>query len=110
MASQHTGHTQPSIDLEEHRSINGVNAKAVVEYVFDGSALLPRTSGDTTLRYDDTSSTTYTYIGKATPGSLTSAPVWQVKRLTNADTTIIFADGNSNFDNIWDNRVSLSYS
>lgn len=53
---------------------------------------------------------TYTYIGNAAPGTATSAASWQVKRMTNADSTILFADGNSNFDNIWDNRASLSYS
>lgn len=42
MATQHTGHTQPSIDLEEHRSIGGVNAKAVVPYGYaGGTALTP---------------------------------------------------------------------
>lgn len=37
MATKHTGHTQPSIDLEEHRSVNGVNAKAVIPYYLDSS-------------------------------------------------------------------------
>lgn len=52
-----------------------------------------------------------TYIGNAVPGSATSDNVWQIKRL---DTTSGFkkrwADGNDNFDNIWDNYASLSYS
>lgn len=38
MASQHTGQTQPSIDLEEHRSVGGVNAKAIVQYSLDSAA------------------------------------------------------------------------
>lgn len=53
---------------------------------------------------------TYTYIGKAAPGSSTASAVWQVMRITNADTTILLADGNDNFDNVWDNYASLSYS
>ncbi len=53
---------------------------------------------------------TYTYIGHALPGAATSAASWRVKRLTNADATVLWADGNGNFDNIWDNRASLSYS
>lgn len=53
---------------------------------------------------------TYTYIGHAAPGSATSSAVWRVKRLTNADATVVWADGNGSFDNIWDNRASLSYA
>lgn len=61
-----------------------------------------------TLRYDE--GATYTYIGEANPGTATSAASWRVKRLTNADNTIVFADGNSSFDNVWDDRLSLVYS
>jgi len=52
---------------------------------------------------------TYTYIGNAAPGSSTASAVWQIKRMTNADTTILFADGDSNFDNSWDDKASLIY-
>ena len=54
-----------------------------------------------------------TYRGDALPGVLTSAASWRVTRLTaqsDGDLAIVFADGNDNFDNIWDNRLSLSYS
>ena len=53
---------------------------------------------------------TYLYIGKAAIGSLTSDASWQVQRITQADTTILWADGNASFDNIWDNYASLAYS
>lgn len=61
-----------------------------------------------TVRLDEDA--TYTYIGKAEPGTETSSASWQIQRMTNADTTILFADGNSAFDKIWDNRASLTYS
>lgn len=54
-----------------------------------------------------------TYRGDALPGVATSAASWRVQRLTqqsDGDMEIIFADGDDNFDNIWDNRLSLSYS
>jgi hypothetical protein len=54
-----------------------------------------------------------TYRGDALPGVATSAASWRVQRLTtqsDGDIAIVFADGNDNFDNIWDNRLSLSYS
>jgi hypothetical protein len=54
-----------------------------------------------------------TYRGDALPGVATSAASWRVQQLTmqsDGDLAILFADGNDNFDNIWDNRLSLSYS
>lgn len=73
-------------------------------------AILAASGGTTSyaLRYDE--GATYTYIGEALPGTATSAASWRIKRLTNADNTIVWADGDSDFDNIYDNRVSLSYS
>ena len=53
-----------------------------------------------------------TYVGIATPGTAASAASWQVKRITEvgADISIEWADGDALFNNIWDNRASLSYS
>lgn len=64
----------------------------------------------TTLSIRMNDGATYIYVGKAAIGSATSGAVWQVQRITQADTTILWADGNSSFDNIWDNYASLSYS
>lgn len=65
---------------------------------------------DYTVRVD-TVSTTY-YIGRALVGSSESSSVWQVKKIVDSsgDITITYADGNANYDNVWDNRLSLSYS
>ncbi len=53
----------------------------------------------------------YTYIGKATSGAGTASAVWQIQRIDESSgLTILFADGDTLFNNIWDNRVSLSYS
>lgn len=52
-----------------------------------------------------------TYIGNAVIGSATSDDVWQIKRLdTTSGLTKKWADGNENFDNIFDDYASLSYS
>lgn len=66
---------------------------------------------DYAIRLDE-ASTTITYIGEAAAGSSSASAVWKVKRLTDSsgDITIEFADGNANYDNVWDNRASLSYS
>lgn len=61
---------------------------------------------------DKTSTTDVIYIGEATIGSATSSAVWRIQKVDNTggDTEIIWADGNDNFDNIYDNRTSLTYS
>lgn len=59
----------------------------------------------------DEATATITYVGSATPGTLTSAASWSIKRLDSTSGLIVlWADGNSNFDNIWDNRAALAYS
>lgn len=54
------------------------------------------------------------YIGHAAPGTATSAALWRIQKLSydasNRLTTIEWADGNGEFDNIWDDRATLSYS
>ena len=66
---------------------------------------------ETATRIDDAGSGV-TYIGKAAIGSDTADAAWQIKKMTetNGDTTVEYADGNSSFDNVWDNRASLTYS
>jgi hypothetical protein len=53
-----------------------------------------------------------TYIGWAEPGSSTDASVWRVKRVyAHANgVTVTWADGNTRFDNVWDDHAILSYS
>jgi len=62
--------------------------------------------------YDPVSSTT-AYLGMAVVGSAGSAAVWQIRRLTfSAGGGVItaYADGDNLFNNVWDDRLSLSYS
>lgn len=69
-------------------------------------------SGGVVPRYDVVSAT-ISYVGYAAPGTATSAAAWQIKRLTTAadgGIDVEVADGNLNFDNVWDNRASLTYS
>ena len=60
------------------------------------------------VKFDDDG--TYSYIGKATPGTATSSSLWQIKRIEDSTGDITWADGDSIFDNVWDNITSLSYS
>jgi len=51
------------------------------------------------------------YVGEASIGTATSAASWRIKKVDSASGIIIqWADGNASFDNIWDNRASLTYS
>ena len=58
----------------------------------------------------DQASATLIYFGESQPGTATSAPSWRIRRLdTTSGINLKYADGDTKFDNIWDNRASLSY-
>lgn len=58
----------------------------------------------------DVASPTVSYYGRAESGSLTSAAVWQIKRIdTSAGLVIDWADGNAYYNNVWDDRATLTY-
>lgn len=54
----------------------------------------------------------YMYIGEAKPGTLTSASSWRIRRIetTGGLREIYFANGQDKFNQVWDDRASLTYS
>jgi hypothetical protein len=62
----------------------------------------------------DESNPNIIYRGYAVAGANVAAAVWAIKKtVSNANgdvTTTTWADGNQNFDNIWNNRATLVYS
>jgi len=63
------------------------------------------------IKLDDTSTSNVTYVAEAAIASLGSAAVWRIKKLDEVSGLVItWADGNADFDNIWNNRTSISYS
>lgn len=53
------------------------------------------------------------YLGFAVPGSSAASAVWLIKKLTYSGTSVTdiqFANGSLAFDQIWNDRVGLSYS
>jgi len=57
------------------------------------------------------------YKGEAAAGAGLGASAWRIARITittdgggNDDLATQWADGNANFDNVWNNRAALSYS
>lgn len=60
---------------------------------------------------DNTTTTDVIYIWEALIWSLTSSASWRIKKLNEASwLTIGWAGSDFHFDNIWDNRDSLTYS
>lgn len=54
-----------------------------------------------------------TFIGWAPPSKLTSDAVWKISKQTFSGSNLVrrqWADGNTKFDNVWDDRAILSYS
>lgn len=76
-----------------------------------GEMCVSSTDPTMTTRIDEVSSSVL-YIGTAKIGTATSSALWQVQKVTVVGTVtgIFWADGNSNYDNVWDNRASLTYS
>lgn len=65
---------------------------------------------DPALSFRMVETATYKYFGEASPGADTSAGVWRVSRLTIADNTVLWAGGDADFNDVWDDHLTLSYS
>ncbi len=101
--------TQFMSDVSYIRNISGSRINpATDESIYLLSNLI---SGNEAVIMDDYTTTNMTYICKAPVGTISSAAGWKISRMdTTAGTVIKWADGNSNYDNIADNRASLTYT
>jgi hypothetical protein len=116
--SVHVGNGAPSAGLGGDGDVyidadNGdIYEKVTGSWVLRGSIdEVPLTTRTDTI--DPAATPTVTYRGDAIPGTLTSTASWRVTRLTeqaDGDLEVLYADGDDLFNNIWDNRLSLSYS
>jgi len=54
------------------------------------------------------------YKGEAVPGTLDAGTTWRIRKITiatsDSDVVETWADGNDNFDNVWDDRLTYTYS
>ena len=99
--------------MEKHRGISAIerlehsdenDAKKVNVYVWNGSSWERSTSASSAYatRIDDFTTTNVTYIGKAAIGSAVGSAVWQIQKIDETTGMVItWADGDSNFDNVW---------
>ena len=65
-----------------------------------------------TKRYDVVDTTT-SYLGDAQVGSSIDSPRWRIQKLTfgvDGDVSVTFANGSTEFNQVWADRASLSYS
>ena len=64
-----------------------------------------------TTRIDDVSAS-LTYIGEAPTGASPGQAVWRISRIqtVGSETIIQYANGNTNWNSVWDDRASLAYS
>ena len=60
-------------------------------------------------RNDTTTDANLVYLGKAVPGSASSAAAWQIKRYNKSAGHMSFADDDTTFTKIWDDRTSYTY-
>ncbi len=56
------------------------------------------------------SGTTTKYIGEAAPGTPASSASWRIKKYITTTGEVTWANGNSEFDKVWNSRASYSYS
>ena len=56
----------------------------------------------------------YKYIGSSVPGSATSAALWKIKRIdltdSGGDIPILWANGSAELTQVWDDRLTQTYS
>jgi hypothetical protein len=91
-----------STDWEEHGAAGDVSTGRRLKYTQSVplTAIIDEVDADTT------------YIGLTKPGTAESSALWRIMKIVvvGTVTSIKMADGDDLFNNIWDNRASLTYS
>ena len=86
----------------------------IVRILADANGTLKISDKNYARRIAYTSGDLEEYVGTALPGTTEGSASWQIMKLTYSGTgkvtSITWADGDDNFDNIWTNYSSLSYS
>lgn len=73
-----------------------------------GAALAP---ADQDIIIDPDTTADVVYFGWAVMGTSTASALWKIKResISGCISTFTYADSNASYDNIWDDRASLTY-
>ena len=96
-------------DFGKFRDAGSGNTKVAV--VIEQPEGISVTSTTLIVLVDEVSSSV-TYIGEASSGTLTSAASWRIKKveISGSVTSILYSGGDTLFDKIWNDRASLTYS
>jgi hypothetical protein len=86
-----------------------VDGRKLPHVYVEGGTISTGAASPESIRIDDAG--TYQYFGYAVMGGAEGSAIWKISRLTVANPqALLWADGNAEYDNIWTNRASLSYS
>lgn len=101
-------------DIENLSFDRDFGKKFVEGLGFDGVNLQRNNANNMSLEIDYVGGTNPIYMGNAAPGTPTSSALWKIVKLSydgnNNVTSILYAGGSPSFNQVWDNRASLSYS
>lgn len=89
--------------------------RALQKEIHDRPIVKPPSQVQTTdtpyaVELDDYTAANTLYIGKATPGTATTEAEWQIAKLDTSSGLIKTWAGTAGFNQIWDDRASLTYS
>ena len=73
----------------------------------------PFTHADLLMKADYDGGSYVVYLGYAAPGTATSASAWQIRKYTYSGSNVTscdFASGTNEYDKVWDDRATYSYS
>lgn len=92
----------------------GTGGGGVISFpIVDALANRKRNEIQLAVQVDDVSTTSVTYIGKSIIGAATSSALWQVQKIDESSSPITATvkwAGKGQFNQIWDNRTSLTYT
>lgn len=75
-----------------------------------GVSIYHQNESNLDVRYEEVDANT-AYLGLAAIDSNPASPVWRIKKLDFTTGVVIrWADGNDNFDNIWNDRATITYT
>jgi hypothetical protein len=99
-------HTNDSVAIGDGSNL------AAVETIGGVNALAVSSKSVTYKKIVDEFDANTIYIGKAAVGSSGASAVWQIKKIVTSGviTTELIANGSDAFNQVWNNRTSLSYS
>lgn len=101
----------PDYDTAQPNQVFGFDANGVLGFHDPLDMGIALHVPDYTERYDTVGN--YIYVGKAVIDSAESDAAWKIYRFLvdeNGDSETLWADGDSDFDNIWDNRLTYTYN